>query len=334
MVAEGAGEGTVPALSADDLRDIYRVSLLSRLVEERLWALNKQGKVHFVITPAGHEIAQAASIKAMRPGTDMFVPYYRSITAVLALGMTPRDIFLHGLGRAADPSSAGRQMTGHYSSRRLRIVSGSSSVGSHIPHGAGIAYASKVRRDGAVTIVYFGEGATSTGDFHVTMNFAGIHRLPVIFFCENNGWAISTPQALQVAGPGVAARAAAYGFAGVQVDGTDPDAVYRAVAEARRRAAAGEGPTLIEAKVLRLTSHSGDDDHRRYRSAEELAEEARRDPLLLLGRRLAEEGILSEEEQARLRAELQREVDQATREAEASPPPAVETATRNVYAEA
>src|SRR5690606_11530679 len=139
MVAEGAGEGTVPALSADDLRDIYRVSLLSRLVEDRLWALNKQGKVHFVITPAGHEIAQAASILAMRPGTDIFVPYYRnyrSITAVLALGMTPRDIFLHGMGRAADPSSGGRQMTGHYSSRRLRIVSGSSSVGSHIPHAA------------------------------------------------------------------------------------------------------------------------------------------------------------------------------------------------------
>ena len=274
-----------------------------------------------------------AAITALDPGRDRFCLYYRNFAAALACGFTPEELMLAAFARAADPSSGGRQTPGNFGSRRRGVIIGSSTVGPQIPKAAGIGLALKWRGEGALCYVSFGEGATSQGDFHEGLNFAAIHRCPVIFFCENNHWAISVPQRLQVAGPGVAERAAAYGIPGVRVGGDDFFAVYQVVHEAARRARSGEGPTLIEAEVLRLQSHSTDDDQRAYRDAAELAAEAARDPIPHLRAALTERGWLSADDDAALREEVNREVERATDAAEASPEPDPTTLGRHVYAD-
>jgi 2-oxoisovalerate dehydrogenase E1 component alpha subunit len=213
-------------------------------------------------------------------------------------------------------------------------VIGSSTVGPQIPKAAGIGLALKWRGEGALCYVSFGEGATSQGDFHEGLNFAAIHRCPVIFFCENNHWAISVPQRLQVAGPGVAERGAAYGIPGVRVRGDDFFGVHAAVAEAAKRARSGEGPTLIEAEVLRLQSHSTDDDQRAYRDASELAAEAERDPIPRMRAALIERGWLNADDDGALREDVNREVERATDAAEAAPDPDPASLGRHVYADA
>ena len=274
-----------------------------------------------------------AAITALEPGRDRFCLYYRNFAAALACGFTPEELMLAAFARAADPSSGGRQTPGNFGSRRRGVIIGSSTVGPQIPKAAGIGLALKWRGEGSLCYVSFGEGATSQGDFHEGLNFAAIHHCPVIFFCENNHWAISVPQRLQVAGPGVAERAAAYGIPGVRVRGDDFFAVYQVVQEAARRARSGEGPTLIEAEVLRLQSHSTDDDQRAYRDAAELAAEAGRDPIPHMREALTERGWLSADDDARLREEVNREVERATDAAEASPEPDPITLGRHVYAD-
>jgi 2-oxoisovalerate dehydrogenase E1 component alpha subunit len=241
---------------------------------------------------------------------------------------------LAAFARAADPSSGGRQTPGNFGSRRRGVVIGSSAVGPQIPKAAGIGLALKWKGEGALCYVSFGEGATSQGDFHEGLNFAALHRCPVIFFCENNHWAISVPQSLQVAGPGVAERAAAYGIPGVRIRGDDFFGVHDVVAEAARRARAGEGPTLIEAEVLRLQSHSTDDDQRAYRDEAELAEEAAHDPIPRMRDQLIERGWLTGERDLAIREEVSREVEQATDAAEAAKDPDAASLTRHVYADA
>ena len=275
-----------------------------------------------------------AAITALEPGRDRFCLYYRNFAAALACGFTPEELMLAAFARAADPSSGGRQTPGNFGSRRRGVIIGSSTVGPQIPKAAGIGLALKWRGEGALCYVSFGEGATSQGDFHEGLNFAAIHHCPVIFFCENNHWAISVPQRLQVAGPGVAERAAAYGIPGVRVRGDDFFAVYQVVQEAARRARAGDGPTLIEAEVLRLQSHWTDDDQRAYRDAAELAAEAARDPIPRMREALTERGWLNDEDDAALREEVNREVERATDAAEASPEPDPTTLGRHVYADA
>ncbi|MBI3977985.1 MAG: thiamine pyrophosphate-dependent dehydrogenase E1 component subunit alpha [Chloroflexi bacterium] len=324
-----AGSG----LDGEALRTLYGQMVLSRAVEERLWLLSRQGKTYFVVTPAGHEAAQVASIAAIRPGVDTVYSYYRSLTAVLALGVKPVDVFLHAFGRAADPNSGGRQMPGHYSSSRLKLVARGSVVGVQFPQAAGAALASKIRGDGAVAICYFGDGATSEGDFHGGLNVAAVMDLPVVFFCENNGYAISMPVHRQMRVARVAERAAAYGMPGITVDGCDVVAVYQATRDAVERARRGEGPTLIEALVERLRPHSSDDDDRRYRSSEELAAMRRRDPITRLAKELTAAGLLDLAADEVIHARVQAIVDAATEEAEASPLPDPATATRHIYAD-
>jgi 2-oxoisovalerate dehydrogenase E1 component alpha subunit len=250
---------------------------------------------------------------------------------VLTVGMTPRDLMLGLLAKAADPSSGGRQMPSHFGHAGLRIVSGSSPVATQIPHAAGIALASKLRGEKDATIVYFGDGATSKGDFHEGLNFAGVHRLPVVFFCENNGYAISVPLKKQMAIAQVSQRAAGYGFPGVTVDGNDALAVYAASKEALRRARAGEGPTLIEAVVQRLVPHSSDDDQRRYRSQEEIEAGKLADPVPQFKAYLEEQGLLTAEQNEEINKRVAKEVDDATDFAEKSPYPEPEEALTRVY---
>ncbi|MER3436351.1 MAG: 2-oxoisovalerate dehydrogenase, partial [Chloroflexota bacterium] len=185
---------------------------LARALDERMWQLNRAGQAPFVVSGQGHEATQVGAAFALDRTKDVLVPYYRDLALCLVWGLTPRDILLSVLARAQDPTSGARQMPAHYSSAKLRIVSGSSVVATQLPHAAGIAYAAKLRQTGQVALVCFGEGGSSKGDFHEACNFAGIHRLPVIFLCENNHYAISVPIERQIAIDNVADRAASYGF--------------------------------------------------------------------------------------------------------------------------
>jgi 2-oxoisovalerate dehydrogenase E1 component subunit alpha len=321
-------------LTREQVLDAYRTVLRARALDDRRFVLNRAGKLAFIISPRGHEVAQVAAITALQPGRDRFCLYYRNFAAALACGFTPEELMLSAFARAADPSSGGRQTPGNFGSRRRGVIIGSSTVGPQIPKAAGIGLALKWNGEGALCYVSFGEGATSQGDFHEGLNFAAIHRCPVIFFCENNHWAISVPQALQVAGPGVAERAAGYGIPGVRVRGDDFFGVHAAVKAAAQRARAGDGPSLIEAEVLRLQSHSTDDDQRAYRDATELAAEAARDPIPRLRDALIERGWLSVESDAQLREQVGREVERATEVAEAAPDPDPASLERHVYADA
>lgn len=336
----GRQEGAVstPAPPADQpeaatLRHMYRTMLLSRTLDQRMFALNRQGRVPFVVPCQGHEAAQAAMVAALRPGHDSFLLYYRDLTTALAVGVTPLDVMLGVFARADDPSSGGRQMPEHFSDRRLRIFTTSSSVGTQIPHAVGFALASRQRGEDAIACASFGEGATSKGDFHEGVNFAAVHRLPVLFFCQNNGYAISERADRQMAISSVAERAAGYGIPGVSVDGNDALAVLHATRTAAERARAGAGPTLIEARTYRLVPHTSDDDDRLYRSREEVEEARRRDPLDRLRRYLEEQGLHDAAADEALRAEVAREVEEATRAAEAAAPPDPATLLRHVYAE-
>lgn len=318
-------------LADDGLLEMYRLMVMARAISTREWVLQRGGKTAFVVTCEGHEAVQVASACAMRRGTDYFVPYYRDLAVALAVGVTPREMMLHALGRAADPASGGRNIPGHMSDTKRRILSRSSVVGTQIPQASGIALASKLRREDTVTICYFGDGATSQGDFHEGFNFAGIHRLPVVFVCENNGYAISVTAARQHAVENLSTRAVGYGFPGVTVDGNDVLAVYEATRKAADRARAGEGPTFIEAKTYRFTPHTSNDDPSRYRSKAEEEAWRLRDPIDRLKKYLFQSGMLDEEADKAVRNEVANAVDDATRFAEASPLPRPEDALKHVY---
>jgi 2-oxoisovalerate dehydrogenase E1 component alpha subunit len=284
------------------LRRVYRVVLTTRAVDERLWILARQGRAGFVLTGRGHEVAQVGTAAALRQGVDSAWPYYRDIGVGLALGVTPYEVFLGALARADDPHSGGRQLTAHLSSPRLRIGSVSSEVAANLPHAVGAAYASWVRDDGAVAMCWFGDGAVSEGATHEAMNLAGVHRLPVVFVCEDNGYAISVPHDLQLAAP-VVARAGTYGMAGEEVDGTDAVAVVTAATAAVARARAGDGPTLLSCRVPRIVPHSSQDDDA-YRDTTEVEAAATDDPIPKLRAVLIEHGALTETDDAALVAQV------------------------------
>jgi 2-oxoisovalerate dehydrogenase E1 component alpha subunit len=313
------------------LREMYRVILLARMVDERCWLLNRGGKAPFVISCQGQEAAQVGSAFALDHSKDWFAPYYRDLGVVLALGMTAEQIFASVMGRATDPNSGARQMPSHFSSRKMRVISQGSSVATQCLHAVGAALASKTRGDGAVAITYVGEGGTSQGDFHEALNFASVHSLPCIFLVENNSYAISVPQSLQMAVRDVAVRAQGYGMPGVVVDGQDVVAVYHATNEAAERARAGQGPTLIEAKTHRFTSHSSDDDQSIYRAKAEIQREAQNDPIVRFRDYLLSVGLITAAEDEKLRTGVREEIDRATDAAESAPLPAPEETLQHVY---
>jgi 2-oxoisovalerate dehydrogenase E1 component alpha subunit len=320
-------------LSDDDVLAMYRQMLLSRAVDERMWLMQRAGKIAFIISGQGHEGAQVAIAWPMRRNQDWMAPYYRSIASALTFGMTAEDIITAHLAKGDDVSSGGRQMPGHYGGAPYNLVSLSSPVGTQVLHAVGIAMGAWVRGEDVVTMTSYGEGTSNQGEVHEAMNFAGVHKLPVIFVCENNGYAISVPLDKQVGGGNVAARAQGYGFPGVIVDGSDPLACYAAAKEAHDRAQRGDGPTLIEARVVRMTSHSSDDDQRRYRDPAEVEALKGQDPIARFGDQLRDWGLLTDEREAQLRAEAKAEINEASRLAEARPEPDVATAELHVYAD-
>jgi 2-oxoisovalerate dehydrogenase E1 component alpha subunit len=319
-------------LADDEVRDMYRAMLLARAVDERMWLMQRAGKIAFIISGQGHEGAQVGVTWPMRRGQDWLAPFYRSIAQTMTFGMSAEDIVTAHLAKGDDVSSGGRQMPGHYGGAPFNIVSLSSPVASQVLHAVGIAMGAWVRGDDVVTMTSFGEGSANQGEVHEAMNFAGVHKLPVIFVCENNGYAISVPLERQVAGSSVAARAAGYDMPGVIVDGADVLGCFAAAREAHERARRGDGPTLIEARCIRLTSHSSDDDQRRYRDPAEVENLKEKDPIPAFAKRLREGRLLTDELEEQLRAEAKAEINDAGRRAEARPEPSTADAHERVYA--
>jgi 2-oxoisovalerate dehydrogenase E1 component alpha subunit len=306
--------------------------LLARRLSERLLQMQRAGAIPLAIPCDGHEAVQVGSALALPLERRIIYPYYRSLAAVLAYGLTPLDIMLSAYAKATDLSNGGRQMPGHYSRRDLNIVTQSSEIATQIPHAAGAAYAAKLRRTGQVVITYFGDGATSQGDFHEGLNFAAIHRLPLVLVCENNGYAISVPQHKQMAIENVADRAAAYGVAGVTIDGNDPEAVYEVTQAAVALALSGDGPTLIEAKTYRFAPHTSDDDDKGYRPPDEIAHWRRdRDPITRYAARLIERGLLDEAERDAIEARVRAAIVDASHQAQSAPDPTHADLATEVY---
>ena len=319
-------------LDEKTLREWFNYILLGRQIDYRFQVLNRQGRAPFIISCAGHEAAQIGIGWPLKPKYDWLAPYYRDVVLCMRIGMTPLDLMLSVLAKAADPASGGKQTPGHFSDSRLNITSGGSPVATQMVRGAGVAYALKMDGTDRVLLTAYGEGAGSEGDAHEAFNFAAIYKLPEVFVCENNGFAISTPFRKEYAIEYVAQRAAGYGFPGVTVDGRDPVTCYVVSKEAVARARAGEGPTLIECLVDRLGAHSSEDDQRRYRSQEEIELLAQNDCLERFKKRLLEEGVLSAKEITEYEERVKEEVTKATREGMESPDPQPEDALTNVYA--
>ncbi|MCM2999414.1 thiamine pyrophosphate-dependent dehydrogenase E1 component subunit alpha [Paenibacillus cellulositrophicus] len=311
--------------------DMYRYMLLGRKFDERNLLLQRAGKINFHVSGIGQEAAQAAAAFALDREKDYFLPYYRDYSFVLSVGMTPYELMLSAFAKADDPNSGGRQMPGHFGSKRLRIVTGSSPVTTQVPHAVGVALSAKMRKQDFVSFVTFGEGSSNQGDFHEGANFAGVHKLPVIFMCENNQYAISVPLHKQISGK-VSDRALGYGFPGIRVDGNDALAVYKAVKEARERAIRGEGPTLIEAMMYRLSPHSTSDNDLAYRTKEEVEENWKKDGIVRFKQYLISCGIWDEEKDADLQAQLALEIKEATDLADNAPFPKPEDTLKHVYA--
>jgi 2-oxoisovalerate dehydrogenase E1 component len=295
---------------------MYRTILLARVLDQKTWALNRMGKAPFVVSSQGHEGAQVGSAWTIRAGIDPVLPYYRDLGVVLALGMTPYDVLLGVFARPDDPCSGGRQMPNHWGDADRRIISGSSPIATHLPHAVGMALAAQLAGRDEVVMCYFGDGAASKGDFHESLNFAGIHRLPVVFVCENNGYAISVPLAKESAVENIAEHAHSYRLTGVIVDGNDPIDVYAATHSAIRRARKGEGAALIECKTYRYLGHTSDDDDRSYRTPAEVELWRKKDPLVRMRQYLIEQRLLSEQREEELEAEVKAEVEDAARRAE------------------
>lgn len=318
-------------LTDDQVLEMYEQMLLARRIDERMWLLNRAGKIPFVISCQGQEAAQVGAAFAFDREKDYMLPYYRDLGVVLTFGMTTKEIMLSGFAKAEDPNSGGRQMPGHFGQKKNRIVTGSSPVTTQVPHAVGVALAGKIEKKDIVTFVSFGEGSSNQGDFHEGANFAGVHKLPVIFLCENNKYAISVPIEKQLGCANVSDRAIGYGMPGYTVDGNDPIEVYRVTKEAVDRARRGEGPTLIETISYRLTPHSSDDDDSSYRAREEVKEAKAKDPLLTFRAYLVSTGILTEEIDQQLNKKIAEEINEATDYAEKAPYAQPEDTLKYVY---
>ncbi|MFZ4452158.1 thiamine pyrophosphate-dependent dehydrogenase E1 component subunit alpha [Salibacterium aidingense] len=319
-------------LSSDQVLSMYESMLLARKIDERMWLLNRAGRIPFVVSCQGQEAAQVGAAMALNTEEDYLLPYYRDVGLVLHFGMTAQELMMQGFARADDPNSGGRQMPGHFGQKKNRIVTGSSPVTTQLPHAAGIALAAKMEKKNFVTLVSFGEGSASQGDFHEAANFAGVHNLPVIFFCENNKYAISVPMEKQSGSEHISERAAGYGMPGVTVDGNNPLAVYEAVKKAADRCRNGEGPTLIETLSYRQTPHSSDDDDSSYRTKEEVEEAKQNDSIHTFSAYLRECGVLTETKEKELQEKIKGIVDDATETAESAPYADPETTLNYVYA--
>ncbi len=318
-------------LERPELIRIYSEMLKLRLLDQRMLTLQRQGRIGFYGTATGEEAAVIGSAFALRED-DWIFPALRQGGVALLRGYPLVEYISQCMGNAADKTK-GRQMPSHYCSRHANFVSWSSCIGTQIPHAVGVAWAMKLRGDPNVAIAYMGDGATSQGDFHVAMNFAGVFKVPVVFFCQNNQWSISVNIKQQTASESIAMKAEAYGFEGVTVDGNDVLAVYSATKDAFDKARQGKGPGFVEAVTYRMGAHSSSDDPRLYRQDAEVEEWKRKDPIIRLLKYLEQNEYWSSSEQEALEERLNQEILDAVAEAEKIGPPPVQSLFEDVYAE-
>jgi TPP-dependent pyruvate/acetoin dehydrogenase alpha subunit len=294
-------------------------------------SLQRQGRIGFFMESTGQEACQIGMSYTLSAG-DWAFPSYRDPGTCLVRGVPMSALWDQIMGNSADEGK-GRQMPVHWGFSKWKIVSLSSPIGAKLLHAVGVAYAAKYRREKAVALASFGEGATSQGEFHAAMNFAGVYKTPVVFFCENNQYAISLPVRRQTASESIAVKAEAYGFDGVQVDGNDILAVYKATKSAVDKARSGGGPTLIEAITYRMGGHSTSDDPTIYRSAEEVELWKKRDPIVRFTKYLIRKGIISEKENEKFLEQIDSEMTKVIKEREVIAPPDVSTLFTDVYSE-
>ncbi len=325
-------EGLPEGLTQQDLLNCYRQMVLVRKTDERIWMMNRQGKVPISASCQGHEAAQLGCLLAAQQDGDCFhFPYYRDLAIKMMVGLSPTQVMLSFMGKLGEPYSGARQFPLQGADLEHGVIQISNVVGAGLTQAVGYALGCRMLGEKTVVLAYFGDGATSQGETHEAMNFAGVHRLPVIFICENNGYAISVPQSQQMAIADVAIRAEGYGFPGEVVDGMDLVKSYQATREGIKHARS-QGPVLLEMKVERLMPHTTDDDDRRYRGENEVEQARLRDPLVTFPAFLKEMGILSDEEAEEINAEAQRAVNEATDAAEAASPPDASDILSRVYA--
>jgi 2-oxoisovalerate dehydrogenase E1 component alpha subunit len=329
---DGVADPAEVQLADDAVRNLYRWMVLSRTLDERMFTLQRQGRIGFYVGAVGEEASVVGTAAGMEEG-DWVFPCYREHVVSLMRGY-PLVSFLCGLfGNVADVMK-GRQMPCHEAWVPGHFTSISSPIGTQLTHAVGAAWAARLKGHEMVSLAYFGEGASSSHDFHTGLNFAATHRVPVVFVCRNNGWAISTPCERQTAAETIAQKAPGYGMRGERVDGNDLLAVHAATRRARARAVAGEGPTLLECITYRMEGHSTSDDPRLYRPEALLEPWRRKDPILRIHRYLERRGNLDEASEGRLRAEVKDELQRALAEAEAvKAPPSFSSLFEDVYAE-
>lgn len=313
--------GYEPALDVEQALDAYRLMLLSRTFDERGISLQRQGRLGTFAPATGQEAAIVGSALALDPAVDWIVPQYREMAALHRHGYSMEHYLSYIMGDLV----AARVPDG------VRVLPIQISLAAQLPHAVGLAWGLKLQGLDGVVLVYFGDGASSEGDFHEACNLAGVLRAPVVFVLQDNGWAISTPRSQQTAADSFALRAAGYGFPGTRVDGNDLFATYDACRAAVERARRGEGPTLVEATTYRLWAHNTADDHRRYVDAAELERRHGEDPLTRLRVYLRGRGVLDDADEARLADGINKEITEAVELAEARPAPTAADLFANVY---
>ncbi|MDA1196308.1 MAG: thiamine pyrophosphate-dependent dehydrogenase E1 component subunit alpha [Planctomycetota bacterium] len=330
--APGKDKGRTPAgLKNDDLKAMFRAMFFTRLLDQRGMNLQRQGRIGFYVPSFGQEASQIGAGYAMAD-EDILFPSYRLISIALLRGIDLRHVFNQAWGNAEDVCK-GRQMPNHYAFPEINWQSISSPIGTQITHAAGAARAAQIRGDKRVSWAWFGDGGTSSNDFHAGMNFAAVWKAPCIFMCENNHWAISVPQEMQSASATFAEKAVAYGMPGVRVDGNDVLAVYEACREARDRAVAGKGPTLIETVTFRMGPHSSSDDPSKYQSKELFESWQKKDPIDRFRAWMKGKRIWTQKWEDELKEQMLAEIATAVEAAESTPAPAIDTLFDDVWAE-
>ncbi|MBI3004450.1 MAG: dehydrogenase E1 component subunit alpha/beta [Ignavibacteriales bacterium] len=328
-------ERTNGLLSKEDLVRAYRTMLTARRLDEKHLILLKQGKSFFNISGVGHEAAQVAAAFNLKSGHDWAFPYYRDLAFCLTFGMTPEEVFLEAFHRAEGPGTGGRQMPSHWGKKEAHIITQSSPTGTQYLQATGLALAIKKEKTDEVVYVSGGEGSTSEGEFFEAINWAAREALPVLFFIQDNKYAISVPVTQQTAGASV--YEVTKGFKGLErihCDGTNFVEAYGAVQRAVARARRSEGPTLVVADVVRLLPHSSSDDHLKYRTKEDIERDKQRDPIPLLTRHLIEEGFLTDQEATEMQEQVKKAIESAADWAESRPLPDALSVSAHVYGEA
>lgn len=329
-------DGTLSPECKHDIPDEVLVKglqamMMTNAVDERMITLQRQGMISFALSSKGEEACAVATAAAL-DDADWIYPQYREDGVMFWRGYPIQD-YVHHMFCNSEDIIVGRQMPNHFGSRDLSVATVSSPLGTQITHAAGAAYAMAIKKEPTITLCFFGEGTTSKGDFHVGINFAAVKKVPTIFFCRNNHYAISTRTQDQFATPGIAERGPGYGIAAYRCDGNDFFAVHETVAKARQHCIEGKGPVLIEAMTYRLGAHSTSDDPRAYRSREEEEQWEEREPIRRLRRYLEKRKLWDERKDEAYRQQLKKELDKAVETARQTAPPPLETLIKDVYFE-